>query len=88
MKLACGGLGGPRGDPVGGAMLGALGPVGDFLGKEQADLPTIIRDVLLLAMAVHLFFVRSIFSLDNLRARSAARDDARYEVETATEAEA
>lgn len=88
LNIDCGCFGGPQANPVGLAMLGALGPVGDFLSKEQADLPTIIRDVVLLAMAVHLFFVRSIFSLDNLRARSAARDDAQYEVAAATEAEA
>ena len=88
LNIDCGCFGGPQANPVGLAILGALGPVGDFLSKEQADLPTIIRDVVLLAMAVHLIFVRSIFSLDNLRARSAARVDARYEVESATEAEA
>ena len=77
--IDCGCFGGPQANPVGLAILGALGPVGDFLSKEYADPPTIIRDLVLLGMAVHLFFVRSIWSLDNLRARSAAREDAALE---------
>jgi uncharacterized membrane protein YphA (DoxX/SURF4 family) len=87
LNIDCGCFGGAQANPIGLAILGALGPVGDFLAKEQADFPTVVRDVVLLGMAVHLFFVPSIFSLDNLRARSAARDDARYEAEAA-EAEA
>jgi uncharacterized membrane protein YphA (DoxX/SURF4 family) len=86
--IDCGCFGGPQANPVGLAILGALGPVGDFLSKEYADPPTIIRDLVLLGMAVHLFFVRSIWSLDNLRARSAAREDAAQDLETDAPAEA
>lgn len=86
--IDCGCFGGAQANPIGLAILGALGPVGDFLSKEYADPPTIIRDLVLLGMAVHLFFVRSIFSLDNLRARSAARDQAVLETEMDAEAEA
>ena len=82
--IDCGCFGGAQANPIGLAILGALGPVGDFLSKEKADLVTIVRDIILFGMAVHLFFVRSIFSLDNLRQRanrdqgSGIRDRNRY----------
>ncbi len=68
----CGCFAGGSGNPMGVAVIRALGPVGTFLSNEQADWGTVLRDVILLAMAVHLFLVPSIFSIDALRRRGQA----------------
>ena len=60
---------------IGVALLTALGPIGDYLGHETAGPATIIRDVVLLLMGVHLFFVPSIFSIDNLRNRNRSDEE-------------
>ena len=51
------------------AILTALGPIGDYLGHDTAGPSSIIRDLVLLLMGVHLIFVPSIFAVDNLRNR-------------------
>lgn len=74
LAINCGCFGGPNVSPAGKAVLDALGPVGTFLTHEAADLATIARDVVLLALAVLLVFVPTPFSVDALRRRSAAND--------------
>ncbi len=69
LDVNCGCFAGEGGNPVGLAILGAMGPVGEWLGNEKAGPEAILRDVVLLLMAVHLFFVPTVFSLDNLRNR-------------------
>jgi uncharacterized membrane protein YphA (DoxX/SURF4 family) len=69
LNIDCGCFGGAQTNALGAAILTALGPIGDYLGHETAGPATIIRDVVLLLMGVHLFFVPSIFSIDNLRNR-------------------
>jgi hypothetical protein len=69
LNIDCGCFGGAQSNSIGVAILTALGPVGDYLGHETAGPATIIRDVVLLLMGVHLIFVPSIFSIDNLRNR-------------------
>ena len=70
LDINCGCFAGPDGNPLGLALIGALGPVGEWLQNEKAGPEAIIRDSVFLLMAVHLFFVPSIFSLDNLRSRN------------------
>ena len=53
------------------AAIRALGPVGKWLTDEKVGPGSITRDVVFLLMAVHLWFVPSVFSLDSLRARAA-----------------
>jgi len=69
LNIDCGCFGGAQSNSLGVAILTALGPVGDYLGHETAGPATIIRDVVLLLMGIHLIFVPSIFSIDNLRNR-------------------
>jgi putative oxidoreductase len=50
-------------------VIGALGPVGAFLNDAQIGPTPLIRDALFLLMALHLFFVPTVWSLDQVRAR-------------------
>jgi uncharacterized membrane protein YphA (DoxX/SURF4 family) len=70
LSIDCGCFGGAQGNSIGLGILKAMGPVGDYLGHETAGPATIIRDVVLLLMGLHLFLVPSIFSIDNLRSRT------------------
>jgi uncharacterized membrane protein YphA (DoxX/SURF4 family) len=70
LQIDCGCFGGAQGNSVGLAILKALGPIGDYLGHETAGPATIIRDVILFLMGLHLFFVPSIFSIDRWRRRN------------------
>jgi putative oxidoreductase len=76
LQIDCGCFGGAQSNSVGLAIMTALGPIGDYLGHETAGPGTIIRDLVLLLMGLHLFFVPSIFSLDNLRHRSRVEEEA------------
>ncbi|HUP28131.1 MAG TPA: DoxX family protein [Chloroflexia bacterium] len=71
LDVNCGCFSGPDGNPVGLAMVGALGPVGQWLSNEKAGPEAIARDLVFLLMGLHLFLVPTIFSLDNLRQRRA-----------------
>jgi len=66
----CGCFAGAGSNPVGDAVMNALGPVGSYLANEKVGFESLIRDLVFLAMSVHLVLVPSIFSLDNLRYRS------------------
>ncbi len=70
LQIDCGCFGGAQGNSVGLAILKALGPIGDYLGHETAGPATIIRDLVLFLMGLHLFLVPSIFSIDRLRSRA------------------
>ena len=70
LDINCGCFAGPDGNPLGLALVGMLGPVGTWLQNEKAGPEAIARDTVFLLMAVHIFFVPSIFSLDNLRNRN------------------
>lgn len=70
----CGCFSGPNGNPLGLAVLNALGPLGTFLTGGEADLPTTIRDLVFLLAALHLIFVPTVFSLDSWRARRVAAE--------------
>jgi len=70
LDINCGCFAGPDGNPLGLALVGMLGPVGTWLQNEKAGPEAVIRDSVLLLMAVHIFLVPSIFSLDNLRNRN------------------
>ncbi len=61
-------------NPLGLAILRALGPVGDYLANEKAGPDAILRDIILLLMAVHLVLVPTVFALDDLRRRYAEQD--------------
>jgi uncharacterized membrane protein YphA (DoxX/SURF4 family) len=50
-------------------ILAALGPVGSFLSDAQIGPVPLIRDAIFLLMAVHLFFVPTVWSVDQLRNR-------------------
>jgi uncharacterized membrane protein YphA (DoxX/SURF4 family) len=76
LNIDCGCFGGAQSNSLGVALLTALGPIGDYLGHETAGPATIIRDVVLLLMGVHLFFIPSIFSIDNLRNRNRPEEEA------------
>ncbi|MEO6456660.1 MAG: DoxX family protein [Chloroflexia bacterium] len=69
LDINCGCFAGPDGNPLGLALVGMLGPVGTWLQNEKAGPEAVIRDTVLLLMAVHIFLIPSIFSLDNLRNR-------------------
>lgn len=79
LDINCGCFGGPESNPLGVAALQALGPVGDFLANEKADIATIVREVVLLLMAVHLILVPTAFSLDSLRRRGRVSEEALQE---------
>jgi len=70
LQIDCGCFGGAQGNSIGLGILKALGPIGDYLGHETAGPATIIRDVVLFLMGLHLFLVPSIYSIDNLRNRN------------------
>ncbi len=85
LDISCGCFGGAEANSIGFGLMKALGPVGDYLANERANLETIARDFVLMLMGVHLFFVPSIFSLDRLRQRSANADEVYVDdVETVT----
>ncbi len=65
----CGCFAGPNGNPLGLQLLHLLGPVGDFLTTGQVGPATILRDLIFLALAVHLVLVPTVFALDSLMAR-------------------
>jgi uncharacterized membrane protein YphA (DoxX/SURF4 family) len=67
----CGCFAGPDGNPIGLAAVRALGPIGTFLTTGKAGWGTIVRDLVFLAMALHLFFVPTVFSIDQWRRRAA-----------------
>ena len=67
----CGCFAGPDGNPIGMAAVAALGPIGTFLTTGKAGWGTIVRDLVFLAMALHLFFVPTVFSIDQWRRRAA-----------------
>lgn len=69
LNIDCGCFGGAQSNSLGLAILTALGPIGDYLGHDTAGPSSIIRDLVLLLMGVHLIFVPSIFAVDNLRNR-------------------
>ncbi len=70
----CGCFSGPNGNPLGLAVLHALGPLGTFLTGGEADLPTVIRDLVFLLAALHLMFVPTVFSVDSWRTRRVAAE--------------
>jgi uncharacterized membrane protein YphA (DoxX/SURF4 family) len=71
LDISCGCFGGAEANSIGLGLMTALGPIGEYLANERANLETIVRDIVLTLMGLHLFFVPSIFSLDRLRQRSA-----------------
>src|SRR5688572_27988454 len=75
LDINCGCFAGPDGNPLGLALVGMLGPVGTWLQNEKAGPEAILRDTVFLLMAVHIFLVPSIFSLDNLRNRNRQDED-------------
>jgi uncharacterized membrane protein YphA (DoxX/SURF4 family) len=84
LTIDCGCFGGPQVNPLGAAMVGALGPVGDFLAHEQVGLGSILRDGIFLLMSLHLIFVPTVFAVDNWRNRRrtlAKYDEDDYEYE-------
>jgi uncharacterized membrane protein YphA (DoxX/SURF4 family) len=68
----CGCFGGPTSNPVGQAVMTALGPVGTFLSTERVGPDSLIRDLIFLAMALHLVFVPTFFGVDSWRRRTQA----------------
>ncbi|MEO8285866.1 MAG: MauE/DoxX family redox-associated membrane protein [Chloroflexota bacterium] len=69
LNIDCGCFGGAETNAMGLALVNALGPIGTYLATEKAGPETIIRDIIFILMGVHLFFVPTIFALDNLRSR-------------------
>jgi putative oxidoreductase len=69
LNIDCGCFAGAEANSIGLGIMRALGPVGTFLANERSDLPTIIREVVLLLMGVHLLLVPTILSIDSLRNR-------------------
>jgi putative oxidoreductase len=66
----CGCFAGAAGtNPWGEAMIQALGPIGTYLANERIGPEIIIRDFVFLLMSIHLWFVPTVFGLDNLRKR-------------------
>jgi uncharacterized membrane protein YphA (DoxX/SURF4 family) len=74
LDIDCGCFAGAEANSLGLGIMRALGPVGDYLANEKANLETILRDVVLMLMGLHLVFVPTIFSIDNLRHRQAAEE--------------
>lgn len=74
LDIDCGCFAGAEANSLGLGIMRALGPVGTYLANERANLETIIRDVVLTLMGVHLVFVPTIFAIDNLRHRQAAEE--------------
>jgi len=61
-------------NPVGQAVMNALGPVGTLLSTEKVGPDSLVRDLIFLAMSIHLILVPSIFSIDNWRSRQHAEE--------------
>jgi uncharacterized membrane protein YphA (DoxX/SURF4 family) len=76
LQIDCGCFGGAQGNSLGLGILSAMGPVGDYLGHETAGPGTIIRDIVLMLMGVHLFLVPTILSVDSIRNRGAVEEEA------------
>lgn len=74
LQINCGCFGGPDVNPIGKSLLDALGPVGTFLTHETAGPETLLRDIVMLLMSVHLILVPTPFSLDELRRRQRERE--------------
>ena len=74
LDIDCGCFAGAEANSLGLGIMRALGPVGTYLANERANLETIIRDVVLMLMGVHLVYVPTIFAIDNLRHRQAAEE--------------
>jgi uncharacterized membrane protein YphA (DoxX/SURF4 family) len=74
LDIDCGCFAGAEANSLGLGIMRALGPVGTYLANEKANLETIIRDVVLTLMGLHLVFVPTIFAIDNLRHRHAAEE--------------
>ncbi|MGA7730716.1 MAG: MauE/DoxX family redox-associated membrane protein [Chloroflexia bacterium] len=70
LDISCGCFAGAEANSLGLGILRGLGPIGTYLADEKANLETILRDVVLVLMGVHLVFVPTIFSLDRLRQRA------------------
>lgn len=84
LDIDCGCFAGAEANSLGLGIMRALGPVGDYLANERANLETILRDVVLTLMGLHLVFVPTKFALDNLRNRHAAEEaDTEYVEEEA-----
>lgn len=75
LDINCGCFGGPDSNALGKSILSALGPVGTFLTNEKAGLETVIRDVVLFLMSLHLIFVPTIFSIDQWRHQRLAAEE-------------
>jgi uncharacterized membrane protein YphA (DoxX/SURF4 family) len=75
LDISCGCFAGAEANSLGLGLLQALGPIGTYLADEKANLETILRDVVLTLMGLHLVFVPTIFSLDRLRQRSVKVDE-------------
>jgi uncharacterized membrane protein YphA (DoxX/SURF4 family) len=61
------GAAGPTANPLGLALVQALGPIGTFLTTEKVGLESIIRDVIFLLMAIHLVLVPTTLGVDSWR---------------------
>jgi len=72
----CGCFAGPNGNPLGLQLLRMLGPVGDFLTSGKVGAATILRDVVFLALAVHLVRVPTVFGLDRRKLPAPRLEDA------------
>jgi uncharacterized membrane protein YphA (DoxX/SURF4 family) len=67
----CGCFAGPGGsNPVGQAVMNALGPIGTLLSNEKVGPDSVIRDLIFLLMSIHLVLVPTIFSVDSWRQRA------------------
>ena len=75
LKVNCGCFAGDAGNPLGLALIKALGPVGTFLANEKVGWESVTRDLLFLFMAFHLIKVPTVFGIDNLRARYSGRGE-------------
>jgi uncharacterized membrane protein YphA (DoxX/SURF4 family) len=80
LEFNCGCVAGPAAaagsgvNPLGLALVQALGPIGKFLTEETVGLGSIARDVVFLLMAVHLVLVPTVFSVDSWRRRRNAAE--------------
>ena len=73
----CGCFSGGDANSLGMQVVNALGPVGTFLTNEKVGPGVVVRDLIFLAMAVHLIRVPTVFSIDSWRrARIAAETTA------------
>ena len=61
------GAAGPTVNPLGLALVQALGPIGTYLTTEKAGLESILRDVVFLLMALHLIVVPTTLGIDSWR---------------------